>query len=108
MRTTWRIFRIDLGLATVGSPAAQINDTIVGRPEIYTVKQRQNSKIDSSADAVALYHMIYEHEGFEDSAQKLFKLVQQAQSLNPGKKRKLYPDIEGHRVKEGGFDDDIL
>ena len=77
-------------------------------PEIYTVEQRQNSKIDSGADAVALYHIIYEHEGFEDSAQNLFKLVQQAQSLSPGKKRKLYLDIEGHRVKEGGFDDDML
>ena len=82
--------------------------TIAGRSEIYTVKQRQNSKIDSGADAVALYHIIYEHEGFEDSAQNLFKLVQQTQSLSPGKKRKLYLDIEGHRVKEGGFDDDML
>ena len=60
------------------------------------MKQRQHTKIDSGADAVALYHIIYEHEGFEDSVQNLFRLVQQAQSLSAGKKRKLYLNIEGH------------
>jgi len=72
------------------------------------VKQKQNSKIESGADAVALYHIIYEHEGFEDSAQNLFKLVKQAQRLSPGKKRKLFLDIEDHRVKEGYFDADMI
>ena len=66
------------------------------------MEQKQNSKIKPGADAVALYHIIYEHEGFEESAQNLFKLVQQAQSLSPGKKRKLYIDIEGHRVMTTG------
>ena len=70
--------------------------------------QRQEPKIESSGDAVAIYHIIYENEGFEESAQNLFKLVQKAQSLSPGKKRKLFLDIEGHRVKEGGFDADML
>lgn len=72
------------------------------------MEQRQKSKIEAGADAVALYHVIYKHEGFEESAQNLFKLVQQAQRLSPGKKRKLYLDIEGHRVEEGGFDADML
>jgi hypothetical protein len=72
------------------------------------MEPRQKSKIESGADAVALYHIIYKHEGFEESAQNLFKLVQQAQKLSPGKKRKLYLDIEGHRFKEGGFDADML
>ena len=72
------------------------------------MEQRQNSKIESGADVVALYHIIYDHEGFEDSAQNLFNLVQQAQSVSPGKKRKLYLDIDGHRVKECGFDADML
>ena len=72
------------------------------------MKQRQKSKTESGANAVALYHVIYKHEGFEETAQNLFKLVQQAQRLSPGKKRKLYLDIEGHRVKEGGFDADML
>ena len=72
------------------------------------MEQRQKSKIEAGADAVALYHVIYKHEGFEESAQNLFKLVQQVQRLSPGKKRKLYLDIDGHRVKEGGFDADML
>ena len=72
------------------------------------MEQSQKLKIKSGADAVALYHVIYNHEGFEESAQNLLKLVQQAQRLSPGKKRKLYLDIEGHRVKEGGFDADML
>lgn len=72
------------------------------------MEQRQKSRIESGDDAVALYHVIYKHEGFEESAQNLFKLVQQAQRLSPGKKRKLYMDIEGHRIKDGGFDADML
>jgi hypothetical protein len=72
------------------------------------MEQRQKSKIESAADAVALYHIIYQHEGFEESAQNLFKLVQQAERQRPGKNRKLFLDIEGHRIKEGGFDADML
>ena len=70
--------------------------------------QRREPKIESSGDAVAIYHVIYEDEGFEDSAQNLFKLVQNAQSQSPGKRRKLFLDIEGHRVRGGGFDADML
>ena len=57
--------------------------TITGLPKIFTMEQRQKSKIEAGADAVALYHVIYKHEGFEESAQNLFKLVQQAQRLVP-------------------------
>ncbi|MFC1761154.1 hypothetical protein ACFL6U_03640 [Planctomycetota bacterium] len=70
--------------------------------------QRRKPKIKSGGDAVAIYHVIYENEGFEESAQNLFKLVQQAQSQSPGKKRNLFLDIEGHRNKQGGFDADML
>ena len=72
------------------------------------MEQRQKSKMQSGADAVALYHVVYKHEGFEESAQNLFKLVQNAQRRSPGKKRILYLDIEGHRVEDGDFDADML
>lgn len=70
--------------------------------------QRRKPKIETIGDAVAIYHVIYEEEGFEESAQNLFELVKQAQSLSPGKKRKLFLDIEGHRNKASGFDSDML
>ena len=65
-------------------------------------------KIDSEDDAVVIYDVVYEDEGFAESAQNLFRLLQNAQRLSPGKKRKLYLDIEGHRAKEGGYDNDVL
>jgi hypothetical protein len=34
--------------------------------------------------------------------------VQTAQERNPGKKRVLYLDIDGHRTREGGFDADMF
>lgn len=72
------------------------------------MKQKQEQKIQGSGDVVALYHNIYRREGFEESAQTLFKLVQEAQKHYPDKKRVLYLDIEGHRNSKGGFDADIF
>jgi hypothetical protein len=42
--------------------------TITGLPEVFTTGQWQKSKIESGSDAVALYHVIYKHEGCEESA----------------------------------------
>jgi hypothetical protein len=66
------------------------------------------SRLKPTADAVALYHLVYENEGFDAAAQHLFKLVKDAQDKWPGKKRLLFLDIEGHRNSEGGFDPDML
>ncbi len=72
------------------------------------MERKQKERIQSGGDAVALYHIVYKHEGFEESAQAIFKLIQQAQRLSPGKKRILYLDIEGHRNSDGGFDNDMF
>ena len=71
------------------------------------MKTNGRSKIESDDRAVAIYHLVYAHEGFEESAQILFKLVQKAQRMKPGRKRKLFLDIEGHRNSEGSFDADM-
>ena len=68
----------------------------------------KRSRVESSAKAIAIYHVVYAHEGFAAAAQTLFKLVQEAQRLHPGQKRTLYLDIEGHRMGEGGFDADMV
>ncbi len=65
------------------------------------------SRVEPGNKAVAIYHVVYAHESFEESAQALFKLIQDAQRLQPGERRKLFLDIEGHRTSEGGFDSDM-
>jgi hypothetical protein len=59
-------------------------------------------------NAVAIYHVVYANEGFEESAQNLFKLIRTAQSKVPGRNRLLYLDIEGHRDGEGRFDSEMV
>ena len=71
------------------------------------MKTNGQSKIESGDSAVAIYHVVYANEGFEKSAQILFKLVQEAQQRKPGRIRKLYLDIEGHRNSEGSFNADM-
>ena len=71
------------------------------------MKTNGQSKIEPGDRAVAIYHVVYAHEGFEESAQNLFKLIQEAQQKRPGMKRKLYLDIEGHRNSDGSFDADM-
>ena len=70
--------------------------------------EKDRSQIDTDDRFAALYHVVYEHEGFEESAQILFKLVQRAEELQPGRKRVLILEIEGHRNSNGGFDADML
>ena len=60
-----------------------------------------------TGDLSALYHVVYVHEGFEESAQALFRLVKRAEEVSPGKPRSLILDIEGHRDGEGRFDRDM-
>ncbi len=55
-----------------------------------------------------IYHVVYPYEGFAESARTLFRLVRRAQAVKPGKNRKLFLDIEGHRNSDGGFDADML
>jgi hypothetical protein len=57
---------------------------------------------------VALYHVVYSHESFEEAAQALHAIVRDAQAKCPNQRRALFLDIEGHRNEQGGFDSDML
>lgn len=58
--------------------------------------------------AIAIYHRVYEYEGFDESAKILFDLVKQCQDQFPNQKRVLFLDIDGHRNKQGGYDHDMF
>ena len=69
---------------------------------------RRYRKMQEDDRCTAIYHLVLPHEGFEESAQTLWRLVRRAQEARPGKMRKLFLDIEGHRNSDGGFDADML
>lgn len=98
MRDYWweqmDIWRINLSMQNDLSSIEIIEDN----PE--NINQLKNK-------GIAIYHIVYENEDFENSAQILFDLIKQAQKNSPNQKRVLYLDIEGHRNKKGGFDNDM-
>jgi hypothetical protein len=69
--------------------------------------QRTRGEKSSDDRGVALYHVVLPHEGFEDAARALFRLVRRAQDVKPGARRMLFLDIEGHRQPDGSFDADM-
>jgi hypothetical protein len=56
---------------------------------------------------IALYHVVFEGEGFEGSVEHIYRLVKNAQDNHPNQKRFLFLDIDGHRNEDGGFDHDM-
>ncbi len=58
--------------------------------------------------SLALYHIVYKHETFEQAARALVDLVAFSQRESPKAPRALFLDIEGHRNPEGGFDHDMF
>lgn len=70
--------------------------------------ERRSPRENDADRDVAIYHIVHSHEGFEESARTLFRLVHRAQVVKPGKRRKLFLDVEGHRTNDGGFDRDML
>jgi hypothetical protein len=57
---------------------------------------------------IAIYHRVFPHENFEDTARVLLQLLNKAQSDFPDAPRHLYLEIDGHRNSKGEFDDDML
>ena len=57
---------------------------------------------------IAIYHRVMKRENFEVAAKDLFRLLVNAQKQSPDQPRVLYVDIDGHRNKAGGFDNDMF
>lgn len=57
---------------------------------------------------IAIYHVVLAQEDFVTAARMLYGLVYKAQQESPDQPRILYLDIEGHRNRKGGFDEDML
>jgi hypothetical protein len=70
--------------------------------------KRNEVRVEGTEGAIALYHVVYRHEGFEEAAQTLFTLVREAQARFPNQRRSLFLDIEGHRNEQDGFDPDMF
>ena len=75
-------------------------------PREGTVRETRTGKRPDDR-GVALYHVVLPHEGFEDAARALFRLVRRAQDVKPGRRRMLFLDIEGHRQPDGSLDADM-
>lgn len=56
---------------------------------------------------IAIYHRVMKRENFEVAAKDLFRLLVNAQKQSPDQPRVLYVDIDGHRNKAGGYDQEM-
>lgn len=56
---------------------------------------------------IAIYHVVYENENFHDAANAIIELTRETQKKDKKKRRALYLDIDGHRLKNGAFDQDM-
>ncbi len=71
-------------------------------------RNRDQKRLEPTGLTVALYHIVYRDEGFEEAATALFEIVREAERIYPGQRRILYLDIEGHRNEQGGYDHDVF
>lgn len=58
-------------------------------------------------NGIAIYHVIYENEGFEESAKTIYELLSNAQEKMKDYHRLLYLDIDGHMDEKGMFDEEM-
>ncbi len=59
-------------------------------------------------NTVAIYHVVYETEGLEESAKSIYELLYSSQEKQPDYKRILYLDIDGHTDEYGRFDEEMI
>ncbi len=78
--------------------------TKTGNTDILVLNEEKD---DDNSPKVAIYHVVYENEGFYESAQHLFELLKGAQHDMENTKRHLYLDIDGHTDSYGRFDEEM-
>ena len=71
------------------------------------IKVVEKAKEKPNEKKVAIYHVVYADEDFDSAAKALFELTRKAIEEVPSKPRVLYLDIDGHRLKDGAFDNDM-
>jgi hypothetical protein len=76
--------------------------------ECFEIAEDQHFKGGLHKSAVAIFHVVFAEEDFETAASTLFKLICEAQTAHPNRRRHLYLEIEGHRNENGGFDSDMF
>jgi hypothetical protein len=74
----------------------------------HDAKRANKGQPSPPAGTVALYHMVYRDEGFEEAATALSEITREAERTHPGQRRVLYLDIEDHRNPQGGYDHDMF
>ena len=85
----------------------QVEEAIqkTGNTDILVLHQDEQ---DDNSAGIAIYHVIYENEGFQEAAKDIFDLLKSSQEKMENKKRYLYLDIDGHMDEYGRFDADML
>lgn len=81
---------------------------IIERHHVYEkIKVVTKADPNNNDPMVAIYHVVYEDEDFNDAVNSLIELTRATQQKELNKRRVLYLDIEGHRLKDGAFDHDM-
>lgn len=75
-------------------------DILLAEEEVEADKLNRNT--------VAIYHVVYENEGLEESAKIIYELLYSAQEKQANYRRILYLDIDGHTDEYGRFDNEMI
>ena len=86
---------------------AQKNTKVVEKQSIYEKIKFLPIAKPNKEKSIAVYHIVYKNENFNDAAHATIDLTRECTKNFKNKKRKLFLDIEGHRLKDGTFDHDM-
>lgn len=78
----------------------------LGNADILPIEEETISK--TSRNLSAIYHVVYENEGLEESAKTIYNLLYSAKEQALNNKRILYLDIDGHTDEYGRFDSEMI
>jgi hypothetical protein len=67
-----------------------------------------DKEIKEKDGKVLIFHRVYKKEGLEKSAKILLDLIKDAQKKVPNKERTILIVIDGHRLRNKAFDNDMF
>lgn len=86
---------------------AKKKSRVIEKHHVYEKIKVVHKASPSDDSMIAIYHVVYSTEDFNDAAKTLMELTRNAQKNAPNKRRILYLDIDGHRLENGAFDHDM-